>query len=170
MKKSLYYPLILYLSIIITCCSFSDTFCADLDMFVHRPLKAKTIKLVSYKQIKGKQIWQKAHKKRILGATWIFEPDGSFIFNMPDVRTDLYPVHGTYEAIDTTIEFKGSSSVKIGKTGQAKVEISGHLYDQINEKVITMIISSFSSSVAKINNQKFGYHNLSIYKFTVLAE
>ncbi|GAB4205955.1 MAG: hypothetical protein Fur006_62590 [Coleofasciculaceae cyanobacterium] len=61
--------------------------------------------------LQGNPRWGIERIKRMLqGGTWIFLPDGTFVFSFPlttDDRADLFPISGTYIKRGNVLEFQG---------------------------------------------------------------
>ncbi len=141
---------------------------APSDAFAQQALRVQTVEIVAYNQIQGQAQWRQAQVNRIAGAQWAFNPNGTFLFTMPNVRDDLYPVRGTYRNSGGALVFSGSSSSQTGSSGMAMVRVNGRLYKQGETLMISMSVDSSSSSAAVVNRQKFSGGSTSSYEFTVM--
>ncbi len=136
--------------------------------FAQQSLRVQTAKVVGYNQIQGQPQWQQSQLNRIAGAQWAFNPDGTFLFTMPNMNDDLYPVRGAYHNSNGSLIFSGSSSSQTGYSNIAVVQVNGRLYKQGETLMISMSLSSSSNSAAVVNNQKFSGGSTSAYEFTVM--
>lgn len=135
--------------------------------WVNNQYQLRTVKVLDYEQLVGKPKWAQENISKLSRAIWNLSSDGTFTFTMPNVRNDLYPIHGEWKSNDDgSVSLEGGSSSH-DSVGLAEVQIKGKIYKKNNVRLITMTSSVFWALGATINNQKFSNTSKSSYRFTV---
>jgi hypothetical protein len=88
-------------------------------------LTLRTGQLLQFDQVSGNPSWKSRAEQRVRNAQWRFA-GGEFVFHTTDVRTDLYPLAGSYTVDGTVVRFSASRTATF-PTGSAYAEISGAL-------------------------------------------
>ncbi|MEV6299032.1 hypothetical protein AB0M02_06465 [Actinoplanes sp. NPDC051861] len=85
----------------------------------------RTGQLLQFDQVAGNPSSKDRAAQRVRNAQWQFG-GGQFVFHTTDVRTDLYPLAGSYTVDGNTVRFSASRTATF-TTGSAYAEISGEL-------------------------------------------
>jgi len=102
--------------------------------------------------IKGAHFGTETSERVFKGATWIFYPDGKFIFNPSEnanVRQDLYPIIGTYVKNKNNLVFRGEKQSDYNSTASVDgiIRISK---EHITLEVIYTVSAFNSETIVKI--------------------
>jgi hypothetical protein len=127
-------------------------------------LRVQTKSIIAFNQLQGNTAWQQDIRNRILSSQWDFYSNGTFSYTQPN--NTLSPIRGTYRVSNGTIYFTGSSSRQVGWVGLTVAQISGQLYTQNNQRLISMSYMSDSRTTANVNNTPFYGSSKSSYRFT----
>ncbi len=130
--------------------------------------RVTTQEIVAFQQLQGQPQWQQSMLNRIAGAQWVFSSDDqTFLFNAPNVRTDLFPIRGKFQVNNGEIFFQGESQSQTGYTGIAMARIQGRIYQQGTQTYLSMSYVTTFGTAAVIYNQNFSSGSTSAYNFTV---
>jgi len=103
---------------------------------------------------------------RISGAVWVFFPNGTFLFNMPNAPDRLYPLRGTYQQVGNRYTFSGNSNYSMS-AGSGRSDISGTLYQTRGSWHIRMTQSDAVIAGAVVYGRGYGSSAASTYEYTV---
>ncbi|WP_432828037.1 hypothetical protein [Dactylosporangium sp. CA-092794] len=129
------------------------------------PATLRTRSIVSMEQDQGKPQWLAGDRQRVADASWKFS-SGTFVFATTDVRTDLYPLRGTYRAAGTTVSFSGQGSAT-NTVGSASATMEGEL--DLSTGSLTFTWSTSSGQGAVVNGQNFASASASMYHGEVVV-
>ena len=127
-----------------------------------------TQEITNFQVVVGQSRWQQRAIQRLQGATWQFNPNGTFIFAPTNARSDLYPLQGNYQQQGNKIIFEGSSTSLVSTVAYNNAQIRGQIDFGVNPPVMTMSWGSKGTMSARVNNTQFGpTTNVSEYHATV---
>jgi hypothetical protein len=113
-----------------------------------------TEKLGATTRVQGNSQWVQVNdnsisKQAFRNAKWTFYSDGTFAFapDDPGLRTDLYPLNGTYEISDGIIMFDAYRKVTFTNTGYADTGIRGEINLESMEVTMNWVSSAVSATV-----------------------
>ncbi len=83
---------------------------------------ATTEDVLQFHLVEGKGNWAWVERQRILGALWLFSPDGTFLYRKPDVPNGVFPIAGTFQVSEEALLFRGSKTLQgLGASIQGQV-------------------------------------------------
>jgi hypothetical protein len=113
--------------------------------------------------------WLQNSTQGLLGAKWQFNNNGTFVFYLPNTRTDLYPIQGNFQIQGKKLSFLGSrianTSVSI-----AKSFVGGTVDFNQNPPVMRIQWGTSNINAAVVNNTSFGSNKNSAYDATVILD
>ncbi len=128
------------------------------------PLVFKTKSILEFEQLQGQAQWIEESRKRVQGATWEFNSDGTFTFAPANARTDLFPLEGKFKRSGDALEFSASAGSNTGSTGSASTEIQGKLDLSSDTPEISMTWVNSSGMSAVVANTPFASATANAYK------
>jgi hypothetical protein len=91
------------------------------------PLVARVTEVTSFEQLAGQPQLASGARNRLAGAILRFEGDGTFIYELPDSRDDLFPIRGSYRRDGEVLVFEGASSSQFDPTNRGDAAVNGTL-------------------------------------------
>ncbi|MCM0591982.2 MAG: hypothetical protein HEQ35_24010 [Gloeotrichia echinulata IR180] len=110
--------------------------------------------------------WLQNNTQRLLGAQWQFNDDGTFVFYLPNTRTDLYPITGYYRVQGKKLSFQGSRTSNT-QVSRAKSFVGGIIDFSQKPPVMNIQWGSSNINAAVVNGTNYGSNKTSAYDATV---
>ncbi|MEV5750654.1 hypothetical protein AB0L00_22770 [Actinoallomurus sp. NPDC052308] len=99
-------------------------------------------------------------------AVWEFGRDGTFAFTTSDVRTDLFPLHGTYQVNGSTLAFSAHGAAA-NAGGSAHAELVGTMDLSADPRVVRFRLITGAGYGAVVDDQRFSSARGAAYGGTV---
>ncbi|MEM7272644.1 MAG: hypothetical protein AAF547_06140 [Actinomycetota bacterium] len=123
------------------------------------------VELTEFRQLDGQPQWAELAQARLATATWSFD-GGSFVFDPPDVRTDLFPLRGSVEPIDGGgLRFEAAGFVTDGTNSQTESTIFGTIRPADGGLLLQATWMTSGASAAVVNGAGFGSSSVNAYEF-----
>lgn len=126
------------------------------------PLVARVTEVTSFEQLAGQPQWASGARNRLAGAILRFEPDGTFTYDLPDSRDDLFPIRGSYHHDGDVIVFQGTSSSQFDPGNRGDAAVTGTLL-LTNDPQVEVRWGTSVIMASVVNGQSFGASNADEY-------
>jgi hypothetical protein len=123
--------------------------------------------VLAFQQLRGNPAWQGSQLDRVRNSVWQFADDGTVAYQTSNVRTDLFPLRGTYEVGGSTVSLSAQGSSQVGATGAAFAQTVGSLDISADPPRMQFGLAFGNSNAAVINGTEFGGGASSAYTATV---
>ena len=126
------------------------------ELGVELPATFTAAEVLSFEQRVGQPQWVERARNRAANGVWEFDGNGGASFNTIEVRTDVYPLTGTYEVNGSRISFSVNGQSQTGYTGIATGEMIGSVDTSSDPPTLEFTWANGMGTGAVINETKFG--------------
>ncbi|MCO6010941.1 hypothetical protein NE236_38885 [Actinoallomurus purpureus] len=130
------------------------------------PATYRVSRVAGFTQYQGNPAWIPSERSRVANAVWEFDRDGTFAFTTSNVRTDLFPLHGTYRVEGTTLSFSAHGAAA-NAGGSAHAELIGTMDLSADPHVVRFRLITGSGYGAVVDDQRFASATAAAYGGTV---
>ena len=133
-------------------------------------LVLQAVEVLELRLLQGQQAWSARARQGMLQATWAFFPDGTFIYERPDLCQDLFPLRGRYQQIaEGVLAFERRGSSRTGSSGSANVEVHGQVDLRGSTPVVSITQATTSGAAATIYGVPYAHSNAFTYEVRLIA-
>ncbi|WP_460350391.1 hypothetical protein [Actinoallomurus acanthiterrae] len=130
------------------------------------PATYRVSQVTSFAHYQGNPAWAPAERSRVANAVWHFDGDGTFAFTTSNVRTDLFPLHGTYQVNGTTLTFSAHGAAA-NAGGSAHAELVGTMDLSADPRTVQFKLITGAGYGAVVDDQRFASATTAAYGGTV---